>query len=220
VAIPAASPGWRLKFSDNFAGGRLNTSAWSVFQNHHGRRGPKLASNVVLHSGIMTLKVAKQHGAWSSAGMCACRVTTGTYGTYLLRARYGHGMGTRATALLWPRRGWPPEVDFMEFDARDPHHTQLMLTNHYNAGHRKNLMQHAFIRGDYTKWHTFGLVWTPSELRFTLDGRTTAVMRGHVPHQPMWAGIANSPGHRVRPNHSTPNPVRLDVDWFAYYVRR
>src|SRR5689334_23162112 len=56
AAIPAAMAGWRLKFSDNFTGGRLNTAAWSVFRNRHGHRGPKLASNIVLHNGIMTLK--------------------------------------------------------------------------------------------------------------------------------------------------------------------
>jgi beta-glucanase (GH16 family) len=104
----------------------------------------------------------------------------------------------------------------MEYDARDPNHHQLMLTNHYSTA---NLMQHAFIPGDYRRWHTIGLQWTPTSLRYTLDGRTTAVMTGHVPHVPMWVGIANTLGSGAQPGASTPNPVNLDIDWFAYYKR-
>jgi beta-glucanase (GH16 family) len=218
VGIPSI-PGWTLTFGDDFTGSTINTAAWSVYNSGNAQRGPKLASNVVIHDGMATLKVTKRSGVWTGAGICASRVTTGTYGTYLIRARFGHGFGTRATALLWPKSGWPPEVDFMEYDARDPRHSELMLTNHYNAGGQTNLMQHAFIPGDYTQWHTIGLQWTPTELKYTLDGRTTAVMTGHVPSQPMWVGIANSLGNGAKPDSSTPDPVNLDVDWFAYYKK-
>ena len=213
AAIPSLD-GWRLKFGDNFTGGSVDSHAWSLYDGGSG--SPKAASNVKVHDGMVTLQVAKHGNAWSGAGMCGCRVTTGTYGTYLLRVRYDHGLGAHAYALMWPTHGWPPEVDFMEYDARDSTHHLLMLTNHYSSA---NLMQHAFIPGDYRKWHTIGLEWTPTELRYTLDGRTTEVMKGHVPHQPMWVGIANSLGNQVRPGATTPNPVDLDIDWFAYYVR-
>ncbi len=210
-------PGWHLKFADNFTGNTIDSASWGVYNKLHSRRGPKLASNVVVHNGMVTLKVAKRNGEWTGSGMCGARVTTGTYGRYLIRARYGHGLGVRATAMLWPVSGWPPEVDFMEYDARDASHSELMLTNHYNAGGQTNLMQHAFIHGNYTEWHTIGVEWTPSMLKYTLDGRTTATMTGHVPSRAMWVGIANSLGNGARPNASTPNPVNLDVDWFAYY---
>jgi beta-glucanase (GH16 family) len=216
VGIPSVA-GWNLKFADDFTGSSINTSAWGIYKNANSPRGPKYASNIVVHNGMATLKVTKVNGVWSGSGMCACRVTTGTYGMYLIRARFGHGLGVRATALLWPTSGWPPEVDFMEYDARDATHSELMLTNHYNAGGQTNLMQHAFIHGDYTTWHTIGLQWTPTMLKYTLDGQTTATMTGHVPSQPMWAGIANSLGNVIKPNATTPDPVNLDVDWFAYY---
>jgi beta-glucanase (GH16 family) len=216
VGIPTI-PGWTLRFGDNFTGTALNTAAWSVYQNASADRGPKLAANIVVHDGMATLKVTKHNGVWAGAGMCGARVTTGTYGKFLIRARYGHGLGTKATAMLWPVSGWPPEVDFMEYDARDPRHSLLGLTNHYNAGGQTNLMQHAFIPGDYTQWHTIGVEWTPSQLKFTLDNKTSAVMTGHVPSQAMWIGIANSLGHLTKPDSSTPDPVNLDVDWFAYY---
>jgi beta-glucanase (GH16 family) len=187
-----------------------------VYHNPHSKHGPVLPSNVVVHHGMVSLRVARHNGVWSGAGMCACRATTGTYGTYLIRARYDHGLGTHAYALLWPVKGWPPEVDFMEFDARDPMHHQLVLTNHYSSANR---MQHAFIPGDYSRWHTIGLQWTPTSLRYTLDGRTSAVMKGHVPHVPMWLGIANNIGTGAHPGARTPNPVSLDIDWIAYYKK-
>jgi len=216
VGVPSV-PGWNLKFADNFTGSGIDAGSWSVYKNANSRRGPKLASNVVVHNGMVTLKVTKVNGVWTGAGMCGARVTTGTYGKYLIRARFGHGLGVRATAMLWPVSGWPPEVDFMEYDARDASHSELMLTNHYNAGGQINLMQHAFIHGDYTQWHTIGVEWTPTMLKYTLDGQTTSIMTGHVPSQPMWVGIANSLGNGVKPGASTPDPVNLDVDWFAYY---
>jgi beta-glucanase (GH16 family) len=215
VGIPSIS-GWTLKFGDDFTGSAISP-AWAVYKNEHSHRGPKLAANVDVHDGMVTLKVTKRNGEWTGSGICASRVTTGTYGRYLLRVRYGHGLGTRATAMLWPTSGWPPEVDFMEYDARDAQHHLLMLTNHYNAGGQTNLMQHAFIPGDYREWHTIGLEWTPNELKYTLDGQTTAVMTGHVPSQPMWVGIANSLGNLTKPDASDPDSVDLDIDWFAYY---
>lgn len=216
AGIPSL-PGWTLRFSDDFTGSAVNTAHWSVYNgNPHGHGGPKSAKNAIVHDGMLTLRVTKLDGVWTGAGMSGAKSTTGTYGRFMVRARYSHGVGARATALLWPTTGWPPELDFLEFDARDPDHSKLMLTNHYNPDDE---MQQAFIPGDYTEWHTFGVIWTPTSITYTLDGTVTARMIGHVPTARMWLGLANSLGNNVQPDRTTPDRVDFDIDWVGYYVR-
>jgi beta-glucanase (GH16 family) len=215
---PARQSFWHKKFIDEFTGTSINRAHWAVYNNHNwsNPRGARLAQNAIVHNGMLTLRTTKVHGHWTAAGICSAKITTGTYGKYLIRARFHRGYGVRAVGLLWPQGNtWPPEVDFMEFGGTDPSHSDLMLTNHYNSNNR---MQHAFVHGNYGKWHTFGLVWRPDRLRFTLDGKTTAVMRGHVPTKRMWLGLQTALSATHRPNATTPRRVDLDVDWVAYYT--
>ncbi len=214
---PPASGWWQSSFVDEFDGTAINKSAWGVYDNHDPRNphGPKYASNVSVHDGMATLRTTKVNGVWAGSGICSAKMTTGTYGKYMVRARFMSGLGVKAVALLWPSGNhWPPEVDFMEYDARDAHHKSLLLTNHFRP---LNSMQQAFVSGDYTQWHTFGVAWTPTYLRFFLDGKTTAIMKGHVPTAQMWLGLQTAIGGQVKPDATTPAKVDLDVDWVAYY---
>jgi beta-glucanase (GH16 family) len=214
---PPTSGWWQPAWIDDFSGSTIDHNAWSVYNNTNPKnpQGPRLASNVIVHNGEVTLRNTKVNGVWSAAGICAAKVSTGTYGKYLVRARFDHGLGVKAVALLWPQGNtWPPEVDFMEYDARDANHSKLLLTNHFRPS---NSMQHASVSGDYTGWHTFGVAWTPTQLRYSLDGKTTAVMTGHIPTKQMWLGLQTAIGGQVKPDATTPATVNLDVDWVAYY---
>jgi beta-glucanase (GH16 family) len=215
---PTADKWWQQKFVDEFNGKSVDTHAWSVYNNTdtHNPRGPKYASNAIVHDGMLTLRATKVNGVWSGSGICGAKATTGTYGMYQVRARFSHGYGVKSVALLWPQGNtWPPEVDFMEFDARDGNHARVSLTNHFRP---HDTMTQAFVPGDFTQWHTFGVAWNPYFVRFFMDGHTTAIMRGHAPTKPMWLGIQTAIGRREKPNATTPSTVDLDVDWVQYFT--
>jgi beta-glucanase (GH16 family) len=215
---PPTAHWWQPAWIDDFDGTAINNASWAVYNSKHTHdpRGQKLASNVLVHDGEATLRTTKLNGVWTTAGMCSAKATTGTYGKYLVRARFDHGYGVKAVALLWPEGNtWPPEVDFMEYDARDADHSKLMLTNHFRP---QNSMQQAFVPGDYTQWHTFGVVWRPDLLKYTIDGKVVATMAGHIPTKNMWLGLQTAIGRQEKPNSSTPATVNLDVDWVAYYT--
>jgi beta-glucanase (GH16 family) len=79
---------------------------------------------------------------------------------------------------------------------------------------------------DLTKWHTFGVEWTPGRLVYTLDGAAWATVRNaNVPSIPMvldiqtqgWA--CGTSTWEQCPNATTPSRVNLYVDWAVAYAR-
>lgn len=202
---------WRASFRDDFSGGSLNRSKWCVYNGPGNQHGPRSASNVSVNRGVLTLRTRKMNGRWYGSGVCAARATRQTYGRYQIKVRMERGFGVRAVALLWPAGTWPPEVDFYELESSDPRRTRNMLTNHYRPN---NSMTHAFVKGDFTRWHVIGVEWTPGALRYTKDGRVVATMTHHVPHVPMWLGMQTGtgrPGGRNYPHYA--GTVDMKVDW-------
>lgn len=209
--------GFDLKLLDDFTGNALDPNVYAVYNGtaKASQRGPKSSDLAIVHDGMLTLRVAKVNGVWTGSGL-SVRASHGTYGKYRIRARYSHGKGVKSVALLWPEVGWPPEIDFMEFDSRDPDHSALMFTNHYGT-REQNFMQHASVRGDWTQWHTFAVTWTPDAIKYGVDGHIVATQVGHVPDVPMWLGISNNLAGGG-PDETTPDPVDLDIDWITYHA--
>ncbi len=208
---------WQLRFRDDFNGTAINRDNWCVFDGPGNGHGPRSAKNVLVHDGMLTLRTTQIGGVWTGAGVCAPGATTQIYGKYLMRMRIDKAYGTRATALLWPTVGFPPEIDFYEIEATDGDRLTNLLTNHYKPG---DTMEHARIPGSYSAWHVIGVEWTPTAIRFTMDGKVTATMTEHVPSQKMWLGMVTGVGKDDHgPNASTPAYVDYDIDWVKVYRR-
>jgi beta-glucanase (GH16 family) len=173
---------------------------------------------------MLHLRVTKVEGTWMGAGVYSRKVHT-TYGEVQVRARYDHGAGTKAVALMWPEVGWPPEIDFLE-TSTDADHSRNGLTTHYGT-REDHGMQHDYVAAadgwhtdvipgyDSADWHTYGTIWTPDAVTYTVDGRTVAVQAGHAPDQRMWLGMQNGLGG-TGPDASTPATVDFDVDWVQF----
>jgi Glycosyl hydrolases family 16 len=145
-----------------------------------------------------------------------------TYGRWHVRMRMDAGLGIKMCALLWPQAGWPPEIDFAESDSADAARTQLSSTLHYGASNTQ-IRHHLAI--DFTRWHTYGVTWTPGLVRYTVDGRTWAEVAGSmVPSQPMHFGIqtvvGTSNGSGSQPDASTPANVYLHIDFVKVWSYR
>lgn len=208
-------PGWDLKFADDFDDAWLDTKSWTVYDTHghESVRGAKSAKQIIVENSTATFRVSEIGGVWTGSGV-QCVASKQVYGRYLVRARYGHG-NAKAVGLLWPSAsGWPPEVDFIEYDASDPLHEYVSFTNHYDTD---NKMQHAKVKQDSTSFHTYECVWLPDGIRYRIDGVPIATHTGHVPDQEMWLGLSNN----LNRNGSRPDPgtvIDWDIDWISVFT--
>jgi len=109
-------------------------------------------------------------------------------------------------------------VDFSEDPGKNRDST--LATLHYGAGDSR--VQRA-LSIDLTKWHTFGVEWTPNFLVYTVDGQTWGrVDSSDVPAIPMALAMQTQVwpcGHtwEACPNSSTPSRTDLQVDWVSVY---
>lgn len=211
-SIQAAGSSWTLSFTDQFTGGEIDSSSWSVY----GRNGPKGPHcyddrNITVGGGTATLQVlpGDECEGYSASGMCACRVTTQVYGKYEVRMKATEG-NSKITLLLWPIGQWPPEIDFAEFPATGEGmlRQRFNQTLHYSP---QNRMIHTHTDADMTAWHTVGLEWSPGRVAYTLDGETTATITQHVPSVRMWLGIQTD-------GSADATPAYTYVDWVRVYT--
>ena len=88
-----------------------------------------------------------------------------TYGAYFVRSR-ATGPGPTVVQLLWPvQKEWPPEIDFDETNGVS---TGTTATVHWGAS---NSQSQRALSINMTRWHTWGVIWTPTTITYTVDGR-------------------------------------------------
>lgn len=196
------APHWATTLYESFNEG-IPSWRWGKYEGQPGGSpyGYWKASHVVPYGGSALLRGYRDGGRFVTGGMMLNGVTQ-TYGKYVVRARFDRSTTIQHAMLLWPTSGWPPEVDFSE----GPTTRGIMATSHWSGA---NTQIHAFKPVDMTLWHTYGLEWTPTELRYTLDGSVWARMTGAaVPHQPMRLAIQTVP---VAPVPLAQREVRMTI---------
>ena len=220
LAAPAqASAAWKLRYYGKFSHG-LNTSLWTRY-NGTPRCCPNTLwkrSHVVAKGGLLRLQNYRDPaygGRWVSAGVSMGRSLNQTYGRYRVRFRIKKGRGIGMCIFLWPRSGWPPEVDFAEESSAVGKRRWETSTLHYGS---HNTEIHHRVHADFTKWHTIGVNWTPGKLVYMLDGRAWSQITGsHVPDVPMHIGLQTHVGTNGQtgpnPDSTTPAKVALQIDW-------
>lgn len=216
MAPPTADalPGYSQSYVQDFGGGGL-PDGWDVFTgNPGGDPGAQwAASHVTVGSGLLSLntwKDAAYGDEWVAGGLCQCGVAH-VYGAYFVRSRVTGG-GPTQVQLLWPTKGWPPEIDFNETDGSVGLTT---ATVHFTAANHQDQKR---VRVDMTQWHTWGVIWSPSSILYTLDGRAWGAIRlpSEIPAQPMTLDLTQQTW--CASFWACPTaPQSLQVDWVAEY---
>lgn len=212
-----ALPGYRRSYRDDF-NVQLSPRTWFYFSgvpkgDPSGRFAP---DHVAVDHGM--LKIGTWHdprfkGHWVSGGAGLDGVPT-YYGAYFVRSRET-APGPDTVELLWPKDNqWPPEIDFAE--AGEAPRSQRWFVHYNNAQDQV----YGSTTIDIERWHTWGVIWTPNSITFTVDGRTWGKVTTSkvIPNIPMildiqsqsWCGIAGEP---CPTQDST-----LLVDWVAVYT--
>lgn len=211
---PSALPGYRQSYVTDFGGSTL-PDGWSTFTGTPGSDpGSQWASShVVVSGGLLQLNAWQDpaYGSeWVTGGLCQCAVAQ-TYGAYFVRSRMT-GPGPTQVELLWPVSGWPPEIDFSETYGGD---SSSMATLHFSSA---NGEVHQMLNIDMTKWHTWGVIWTPTLISYVVDGKVwgTVNVAADIPDQPMTLDLQQQTwcsSGQACPTSSQSS----QIDWVAEY---
>jgi len=224
----ASASSWRLVFKDGFRHG-LDHRKWGRYSGQPGGDpgGWWDPSHVVVKRGRLRLENYRDRrfrNRWVSGGLSSARALKQRYGKYQVRFRMDAGRGIAGVVLLWPSAGaWPPEIDFAENGGSTRTRRSMTATLHH--GTDDHIVQRS-LKGDFRRWHTMGVEWTPGRLVYTIDGRVWARVRSrYVPRRKMELDIQTQAGtcgdaYAPCPDASTPRRVTMEVDWVRAYAYR
>jgi len=218
MAPPAADAllGYNQTYVNDFNVASL-PAGWELFRGQAGGDPGSLwaPSHVTVSDGLLKLNTYRDsayNDAWVDGGICQCDRSQ-TYGAYFVRSRTT-GAGPTVVQLLWPaNNSWPPEIDFNETDGLT---SATSATTHYTSS---NLSVESTLNIDMTKWHTFGVIWTPTSITYTVDGQVwgTDSLVASIPNIPMTLDLDQQTW--CDSGYACPNvPVSELVDWVAEYT--
>lgn len=209
--------GYRLSYVADFSGTTV-PKGWDVFTGIPGGDpgGHFGISHVVVDDGtlqLLTYRDPNYHDGWVTGGLCQCSVAH-IYGAYFVRSRVT-GKGPNEVELLWPvTNQWPPEIDFNETGGSIVSSSSSL---HYGTS---NIVVRHHVNINMTQWHTWGVIWMPNEVIYTVDGRIWGVDQGSatIPKVPMTLDLEQRT--ICSENRQCPSsPVTMYVDWVAEYVK-
>ena len=215
--LPTALKGYHRVYTNDFSGDAL-PPGWTVFTGVPGgdHQAHFAANHVVVHGGSLRLFTTGGLGHWLSGGLCQCGRPM-AYGGFFVRSKITNA-GPNEVELLWPANNqWPPEIDFNESGSR---WAATAGTVHFGASPAQDqFIQQNFGGIDLRRWHTWGVVWTPTSVSYTVDGYqwgTTLRTPGTIPHLPMTLDLQQRPecaqGEVCPDQHQS-----MFVDWVAEY---
>ena len=220
-APPAANAmaGYTQSYVTDFNGSSLPSGWYTYSGQPGGDPGSQWASShVSVSGGILTLNAFQDPaygGEWVTGGLCQCGVAR-TYGAYFVRSRVT-GAGPTQVELLWPANNtWPPEIDFSETSGGTGGSTASDIWASSGSS-RSQVQSHVSI--DMTAWHTWGVIWTPTTITYTVDGRVWGEVAnsGSIPSIPMTLDIQQQTW--CSSGYACPSaPQSMQVNWVAEYA--
>jgi hypothetical protein len=207
--------GYTMSYEHDFSGGTL-PRGWDVFSGTPGGDpgGHFSPSHVEVADGVLQVDTYQDPtlgNEWVTGGLCQCGVAR-KYGAYFVRSR-NVGSGPSSVELLWPKTNqWPPEIDFNE-NGGSPVLTTMSV--HYGT---KNHIVVGKVRINMERWHTWGVIWTPHYILYTVDGRIWASFKApeEIPNVPMtldFEEIQHCDEQRDCPSAA----ASMQINWVAEY---
>jgi Glycosyl hydrolases family 16 len=211
-----ALSGFSRKYASDFPGAVL-PEGWAAFTGKPGGDpgGQFSAAHVTVGGGMLRLNTWRDpaYGMhWVTGGLCHCSHAQ-IYGAYFVRSRIT-GAGPNESHLLWPLSNqWPPEIDFNETGEVA---TSTSWTVHFGAA---NSIVQQTLNLDMTKWHTWGVIWTPTTITFTVDGMSWGALRlaASIPTIPMTLDLQQRTDATY--TQAKGGPQSMLVDWVTEYVQ-
>jgi beta-glucanase (GH16 family) len=202
---------------NDFTGTTLPTGWGAYSGNPGGDPGAQWGlAHAVVSNGMLQLNTYQDSaygGEWVTGGVSQYGHSQ-TYGAYFVRSRVT-GAGPTNVELLWPVANvWPPEIDFNETGGAT---IGTSATVHW--GSASNQDQRGDNTVDMTQWHTWGVIWTPTSITYTVDGQVwgTVTVASEIPNQPMVLDLQQQTW--CSSGFACPtSPESMLIDWVAEYA--
>jgi beta-glucanase (GH16 family) len=193
-------------------------------------KGPMGLNPFSVSNGILTIRAEKASPEVSSHvwgyGYTSGLLTTAdsfsqTYGYFEVRARVPRGKGLWPAVWLLPAdRTWPPEIDILESLGQDP--DLIHQTVHWTK-HEEHVLKHSETRisGADTAFHTYGMDWSKTTIRWFIDGKETA--RAPTPpdlHKPVYLLLNLAVGGWAGEPAQDAVPGEFQIDYVRVYGSR
>lgn len=162
----------------------MNKPGWYNHEKQY-YSGPR-AENAVVKDGKLVITARKESMSsapdWGGQLYTSSRMLTKgkvdwTYGFFEIRAKLPCGQGTWPAAWMLGSQGeWPAggELDIMEHMGQDP--TKIFSTVHTTSGSGGNGVGGETRYPDMcTSFKSYQMLWTPTEIRFGVDGKQHAI---------------------------------------------
>jgi beta-glucanase (GH16 family) len=207
--------GYTMSYEHDFSGTTL-PPGWDVFEGTPGGDpgGYLSSSHVQVADGVLEIDTYQDpalDNEWVTGGLCQCGVAR-TYGAYFVRSR-DVGTGPSSVELLWPKSNqWPPEIDFNE-NGGSPVLTTMSV--HYGA---TNHIVVGKVNIDMESWHTWGVIWTPGYILYTVDGRIWSSFKvpSEIPNMPMTLDFEQIQ-HCDKGRDCPFAPASMQINWVVEY---
>ncbi|WP_166459524.1 glycoside hydrolase family 16 protein [Amycolatopsis pithecellobii] len=192
---------------EDFDGSALDATRWVAYNGFNQASGETWqAAQCTVSDGLLRLRA-------DSSGICGVASRTQrTYGKTEVRARFPApaGQGLAPVFLYWPEHDadWPQagEIDWLE--CYDTSRQSFGSWIHYaGPGGGDDSDYAGDFRVDMTQWHTYGVEWSPSQVRVSVDGQVWHVYSRHLPTGPMHLVFQIN---RIGPVTGT---AEVDIDW-------
>lgn len=231
VPVPTGNtPGWNLVYSQDFNGTSL-PPGWHSYSGEPGGdpygywdNGNVTVSNGELHF-LTTADSDPTRSNTSSTGGVNFYGNPQTYGMWLVRMKGDSEPSLKISdiALLWPagNSSWPPEMDF--FEDTGGTRSSFIATLHPGPNGDNCCTISKTVKNDATQWHTYGIKWTPTVIRYTIDGKQwgSRIFSSQLSSPAQWPSInmdLDLQSQNLGPAEPTSPVETMTVDWVAEYA--
>ncbi|TNC29091.1 glycoside hydrolase family 16 protein [Amycolatopsis alkalitolerans] len=193
--------------TEDFDGSSLDPARWVAYDGFNRASAETWrASQCTVSGGVLRLRA-------DASGICgvASRIQT-TYAKAEVRARFSApaGQGLAPVFLFWPQNDndWPQagEIDWLE--CYDTSRRSFGSWIHYaGRGGNDESDYGGDFRVDMSQWHTYGVEWTSSQVRVSVDGQVWHTYTRHIPSGPMHLAFQIN---RIGP---VTGVAEVEIDW-------
>jgi serralysin len=185
---------------------------------------PFSISNGILNITETKLTAAQSASNWGlqySSGLLTTKSTfSQLYGYFEVNTKLPAGQGMWPAFWLLPANGtWPPELDVFEQLGKDPSTIYMTAHTSANGKYNESLQSVVYVSDVTQNYHTYGVLWTATDLVWYLDGNVVAktATPGDM-HSPMYMllNLAVGGGWGGGTN-GTPDTATMQVDYVHAY---
>lgn len=209
---------WKLTFSDDFDGDKLNTDVWECENKAPAHiQSSRWAKNVSVNNSIMSLITVKEklpdcpNLDWTTASVWVKPEVFSQCGFWQASIKINKGKGINNAFWMI---GDGNEIDIVE-----AHYKNEVHTNYHFEGvqYSENYSSKFDLSDDF---HIYALEWTENEFIYYSDGEEIARKRNINAKQPLYPIFSTAVINWAGNIPDTANGSSMDIEWVRIYDRK